>query len=1025
MRGTKARHIEEYYGAMATLEQQGARSEGAVRMPFYNLLTDVGQPLALTVVGEQTFKVAGGRNIRVDGEIRDEFGIQRGIWEAKDGDDNLPAAIAQKIARGYPLRNTLFENTRHAVLYQNGAPVLEADLHDPAALGELLDRFLGWTEPRVLDFHVAVRRFAQEIPRVAGRLKEIIDVRKEESPDVRAALSAFHSLCCESLNPATTTAEVEDMLLQHLLTERIFSSVFRDRDFVHRNPIARQLEEISHELVAASSFSRDRFLAPLDPFYAAIEAAARTIERYEDKQHFLHSVYERFFQSFSTGTADTHGIVYTPGAIVRWMVNSVERVLQSHFEESLSDPGVNVLDPCVGTGTFMLEVLARIQPSALERKYASELHANEVLLLPYYVATQNLEHEYHERIARPCYKPFEGICFADTLGARREQGGLFAPKNAERIQRQEALPMRVILGNPPYNVGQRREGDNNRNPVHAELDERIRRTYAASSRATNVKALRDMYVRFFRYATDRLGNEDGVIAFVTNNSFLDQHAFDGMRRELRRDFTSIFVLDLGGNVRKNPKLSGTKHNVFGIQVGVAITILVRARKGAPQTSPAAVFHKALPEDWDRHQKLRFLADHADIAAVEDWEGWDQLDPDANESWLHEASSGAYAGFMALGSRESKRGRGGEPTIFGEYSLGVVTNRDWWVYDFDAAALARRVEALAGTYNGEVDRWIRSGRPAALNEWVLRDERRIKWSRDLKSDLKRMRYATFDPGCIRPAAYRPFVEKRYYFDAILSQDIFRQPRFFPDGGGNVAICLTDVGAEKPFGCLAVDSVPDLHLMGAGAGTQCFPFHVYDAEGERRDNVTDAALATFRRRYGADVTRWDVFDYVYGVLHSPVYRSAFAGSLRRELARVPLVAPPAFAAFVAAGRRLRELHLGYREVEPYPLGRVERDPFTWRVEQMRLSADRASIVVNDSLTLTGLPPEALEYEIGGRPAVQWVIDHVAVRKDGPSGIVHDPNPPGNDDRVVTLLQRVVRVAVESMALIRSLPLLEHEP
>ncbi|HEX8431114.1 MAG TPA: N-6 DNA methylase, partial [Longimicrobium sp.] len=710
--------IDRYYQAMGSFERQNAHSEGAVRMPFYNLLTDAGHPLALTVLGEQTLKVGEGRSIRVDGELRDEFRIQRGIWEAKDIGDKLPAAIAQKIARGYPLRNTLFENTRHAVLYQNGAPVLEVDLQDPDALGELLDRFLGWTEPQVLDFHVAVRRFAREIPRVAGRLKEIIDVRKAESAKVRAALNEFHDLCRLSLNPATTTAEVEDMLLQHLLTEKIFSSVFRNRDFVRRNPIARKLEKISDALVSASSFSRDDFLAPLDLFYAAIEAAARTIERYEDKQHFLHTVYERFFQSFSTDTADTHGIVYTPGPIVRWMVNSVQKVLRDEFSESLSHPGVNILDPCVGTGTFMIEVLNRLDSSAVKRKYESELHANEVLLLPYYVATQNLEHEYFARTG--CYEPFEGICFANTLDVRREQAGLFTPENAERIQRQEEITMRVILGNPPYNVGQRREGDNNRNPVHAELDERIRRTYAASSRATNVKALRDMYVRFFRHATDRLGSGGGVIAFVTNNSFLDQLAFDGMRRELRRDFTQIFVLDLGGNVRKNPKLSGSKHNVFGIQVGVAITILVRA-PGETGKDPATVFHKALPEDWDRHQKLQFLTDCADCEAVD----WDQLDPDANENWLHEASSGAYAGFMALGSRDSKRGRAGEPTIFGEYSLGVVTNRDWWVYDFDAAALARRVEALVGTYNGEVDRWVRSGRTAPLNDWVLRDERRIK------------------------------------------------------------------------------------------------------------------------------------------------------------------------------------------------------------------------------------------------------------------------------------------------------------
>jgi predicted helicase len=283
----------------------------------------------------------------------------------------------------------------------------------------------------------------------------------------------------------------------------------------------------------------------------------------------------------------------------------------------------------------------------------------------------------------------------------------------------------------------------------------------------------------------------------------------------------------------------------------------------------------------------------------------------------------------------------------------------------------------------------------------------------------LRYASFDPEQIRTATYRPFVEKRYYFDPIFSQDLFRQPRFFPAGADNVALCVTDVGAEKPFGCLAVTHVPDLHLVGAGAGTQCFPFYVFTAEGERRENVTDAALAEFRGRYGGIVDRWDVFDYVYGVLHSPAYRARFAANLRRELPRLPLVTREAFFGFVAAGRRLRALHTGVGGVPPYPLRRLERDPFTWRVEKLRLSRDRTELVVNDTLTLRGIPLEAFAYEVGGRSALQWVIDHVCVRRDAVSGIVHDPNDAERPEWIVDLVQRVVGMSVESARIIAALP------
>lgn len=513
---TPARPLVAYYDTLRTLDRQGAQTEGATRIAFQNLLSEWGRAQGYTVVAEQTIQLPAKRKIRVDGEVRDQFKIRFGIWEAKDTADDLDAEIRKKIAAGYPLKNTIFENTARAVLYQNDVRALDLDITQQPNLKHLLDEFYGYSEPLIEEFHRAVTTFKGEIPQLAAGLTTIIEAEKQSNARFRTALDEFLQLCRASLNPLTSADEVEDMLKQHLLTERIFRSVFDNPDFVQRNAIAREIEKVIAALTSRA-FSRTAFTSKLDYFYRAIENAARTIDDYSQKQSFLNAVYEQFFQGYSTSTADTHGIVYTPAPIVRWMVASVEQALRREFNLGLDDRGVHILDPAVGTGTFIMELMERIGPSALPRKYAEELHCNEVLLLPYYIAAQNIEHEYYERTGD--YRPFEGICFADTLDMGRTQLSMFAPENTERIQKQEEAPIFVVIGNPPYNVGQANENDNNKNRKHPEVDGRISDTYARASQASNKKALSDMYVRFFRWATDRLQGKDGVVCFVSNNSF--------------------------------------------------------------------------------------------------------------------------------------------------------------------------------------------------------------------------------------------------------------------------------------------------------------------------------------------------------------------------------------------------------------------------------------------------------------------------------------------------------------------------
>ncbi|HLL76746.1 MAG TPA: N-6 DNA methylase [Pyrinomonadaceae bacterium] len=569
--------VAEYYRALTQFRSLRVSHETAVRAAFQNLLESCARQFGWALVLEWPIKREGRRSLRVDGALLDEFRLRRGAWEAKDEADDLSREIKKKIADGYPTDNLLFQSPERAVLYQNGREVVDANLAAPDELVRVLGHFFEYQPPAYREWEQAVEDFQTEIPEFGRALKELIGRERKESARFRAAFADFYELCRQSINPNLSEAAVEEMLIQHLLTERIFRTVFHNSDFRSRNVIAREIERVIDALTSRS-FSREQFLARFDHFYKAVETTAGTIEDFSEKQEFLNTVYEKFFQGFSVKAADTHGIVYTPQPIVSFMVRSVEEILRREFGKTLSSEGVHVLDPFTGTGNFVVRVMQEIKKTALQRKYRGELHCNEVMLLPYYVASMNIEHEYGELAGS--YEPFEGICLVDTFElAEGSQSALsfMTPENTQRVERQKRSPITVVIGNPPYNVGQLNENDNNKNRKYKVMDKRVAETYAKDSNATLVNKLSDPYVKAIRWASDRIGAE-GIVAFVTNNSFVDNLAFDGMRKHLAEDFDSIYVLDLGGNVRKNPKLSGTTHNVFGIQVGVSVNIFVRKRR---------------------------------------------------------------------------------------------------------------------------------------------------------------------------------------------------------------------------------------------------------------------------------------------------------------------------------------------------------------------------------------------------------------------------------------------------------------
>ncbi|MFZ3339694.1 MAG: type ISP restriction/modification enzyme, partial [Terriglobales bacterium] len=785
--------------------------------------------------------------------------------------------------------------------------------------------------------------------------------------------------------------------------------------------------------------------------------------------------------------------VYTPQPIVNFMVRSVEEILQKEFGHSLGDKGVHILDPFVGTGNFIVNIMDKIKATDLPYKYENELHCNEVMLLPYYIASMNIEHAYFERTGE--YSAFPGICLVDTFElAESRQSPLFTEENTQRVERQKRSPIFVVIGNPPYNAWQVNENDNNRNRRYSEVSKWVAQDYGKGSKAANRNALADPYIKAICWGTHRLGDA-GILAFVTNSGFLDSIAADAMRKHLTNEFADIFVLDLGGNVRKNPKLSGTTHNVFGIQVGVSINIFVKRPPG--QGRRHTIHYARVDELWKKEDKYRYLEATGRVGDVE----WKTIIPDESGNWLREGMSGDFARYSSI------------TTLFSSDSNGLKTNRDSWAYNFDRKVLASNIRRTIETYNQEILKWAnRSDKKATADDLLINDESRISWSGTLKQHLQAGERLAFDEAKIRQAIYRPFCAHFVYFDASLNERRYQLVSIFPSLKSeleNVVISANAIGNPRPFHCLATQHIPDIHLTG---DTQCFPFYTYAEDGtHRRENITDWALEQFRSHYhDPSITKRDIFHYIYAVLHHPEYRERYAANLRRELPRIPFVGmhgtmeslslshggaangsaglqpwvnekkennsalPKAgaeerspqtteattderryermsdaakdrflsewkreqdagelhyasqddarvFRAFAKAGQRLAEIHVHYEAQPEYPLTKTEKagEKLDYRVTKMKLSKDKTSLIYNQFLTLSGIPPETYEYRLGNRSALEWIVDQYQISTDKRSGIVNDPNRDDDPEYILRLIGQVITVSLETVRIVNSLP------
>lgn len=1041
-----AKPIRAYYAALRDFADQNVSQEQAVRAAFQTLLANLARPLKWTAIPELGKKVRQqGKKTRVipDGTLRDKYQLPRGYWEAKDSADDLDAEIRDKRAKGYPLDNTIFWTPARAVLFQSGAQVMDVTIAEangqPGAFCDLLHTFFTYIDKPLVDFDDAVDEFTSRVPEVGKKLAEIIAASHKSSKTFRDAFTAFFELCKTTLNPNISREAVDEMLVQHLLTARLFNSIFNNPEFLRKNVIASEVEKVIDALTS-KSFSRDEFLKSLDRFYVAIENAAARVPDWSSKQQFLNNVYERFFQGYCVKTADTHGIVYTPQPIVDFMCASVEWVLEKEFGKKLGDDAVNILDPCTGTGNFVVNLMRRAAERGnkyLARMYREQLFANEIMLMPYYIAALNIEHEFFEHTGE--YVPFEGLCFVDTLElAEPKHTGLFTEANLKRVERQKTTPIEVVIGNPPYNVGQMTHNEQNKNRPYPTVDHWIKHSYATDSRATSVSKLNDPYVKFFRWATRRLGDRDGIVCFVSNNAFVESIAYDGMRKHLARDFQAIYHLDLEGNVRQNPTLSGTQYNVFGIQVGVGISICVKRK----QPDKRGVYYAALDKDMPRYDKLAWLTKHESAGDV----NWKRLKPDAESNWLKAPNSSEFAACVPVASREARAFKNGATgVIFKEYSLGIATHRDAVVYDFSDVALAPRVKEFIESYNTEVDRWKRRPKNADIHKYVNYDK--IQWDRDLKNDVMRGRYVRWSNGAVRESLYRPFSRQHVYFDRVLDAEIYGLPALFPrKEAENSLLGFSGIGHRADFATLGTTVIPNLSILSLD-GFQWCPFYIYDHEGSHRiENITDWSLNFFRAHFAAvsseesaktkKLTKWDIFHYVYAILHHQGYRDTFAENLKRELPRIPLAKSfDDFTAFATAGEKLAKLHLHYddeRNVKPYKLREEwhltdeqgRKRPKSWHIDdKMRLSKDKATLIVNPTLTLHDIPPEVSRYRLGNRSALEWVIDQYQVYTDPKSGITSDANAWGEErndpEYIVRLVKQVITVSLETMRIVDALP------
>ena len=924
--------------------------------------------------------------------------------------------------------------------------------------------------------------WGKDVGEIAKRNIDRINKLIAVDGDHKEKFNAYWEGLKKNLNPNVSRDEAVEMLAQHMITKPVFEALFGDDHFTKENPVSKSLEEIV-KLLDEKSDPDD--MEKLAQFYSSVQKRADGIDNAEAKQKIVVELYDSFFRNAFPMTVEKLGIVYTPVPVVDFIIHSVEWVLNKEFNRSLTDEKINIIDPFTGTGTFITRLLQSgiIKPEDLELKYKHEIFANEIVLLAYYIASVNIENTYHDLIenchseldSESHYEPFSGICLADTFQLYENGDPTLDDKvfseNSDRVNEQKKQPITVVVGNPPYSIGQKSANDNAQNQLYPKLEERISDTYSKESEASTVKAVHDSYIKAFRWATERISsNKFGVVAFITNNGWLEKNGLDGFRKQLCKDFDSVYVLNLRGAIRgKSGEFAKREgQNVFDIMTGVAITILVK-KETNKQT--CKIYYCDVGDYKSRKDKFEFLNSSRSLERVP----LEPITPNEHGDWISVRNDN-FSNWIPI--EASKKFDNTTQSYFVAHSLGVNTNRDVWSYGFSKSETTNKMSKTIDFYNKQVEE-LKELRKAnseiSADEFKTTDLTKISWCSSLVPKLNSLTKCEFDENSIVLASYRPFVKEWLYFGDLFIHRRGQFDKLFPNKKvRNLIICITGLGYRRSPTCLIADSTVDLNSQEAGA--QCFPLYWYEtiepkqnslfeenAQIVKHEAISDFILERAQSKYGNKVQRDDIFYYVYGILHSKSYRETFSADLKKMLPRIPLVSDyEKFWAFSKAGRDLANLHLNYEDVAPYPEveveslsdgfyeipqskfipddglmvaegghAKTEKDEYAYyAVEQMKFpkKEQKDTIIYNHWHTVNNIPEKAYEYVVNGKSAIEWIMERYAVTTDKKSGITNNPNDWSREHEkpryILDLLLSVINVSVQTVDIVNGLPEVDWE-
>lgn len=929
--------------------------------------------------------------------------------------------------------------------------------------------------------------WAKEIGLIAHKFIERIS-KLIQSGVHKKAFNEYLKGLQRDLNPSVDATQAIEMLAQHIITRPVFDALFADYQFVNNNAVSRSMQRMI-DLLQEQAFEKDTEV--LEKFYQSVRTNIGGIDNLEGKQTIIKNLYEKFFKGAFPLTVEKLGIVYTPVECVDFIIHSVNDILKAEFDTSLTEQNVHILDPFVGTGTFITRLLQSglIRPEDMERKYLNEIHCNEIVLLAYYIADVNIESVFHDITRRKTYLPYSGICLTDTFQlAEKKHNELFTEffqDNSKRVKKQMATHVRVIVGNPPYSVGQKSANDNAQNLSYPILEKRISETYAEATtdKGKTIQALYDSYIKAFRWASDRIPqDEGGIVAFISNGAWLDSFSGEGFRRCLEKEFTSIYVLNLRGNQRTSGELSrkeGGKIFGSGSRTPIAITFLVKnpAKKG----QKAVIHYHDIGDYLTREQKLKIVRDFRSITSQKI--DWQVISPNEKADWINQRD-GAFDSLIPLAPEKKKETNA--KSIFNIYSAGVMSNREFWVFNSSMRELKNNTNKSIDFFNSERERYVQyleSNSLIDVRDFVSADATRIKWDSALYADMENGKKLSVDNSCFIQAIYRPYFKQNLYFNKDLNWSRCLQPLFFPNSQcSNLVICINGTGTNKEFCTLISDCVFDRQTL---ANNQCFPLYWYeenknregtlfdDAETNRyirRDGITDWILKEVRNRFGCSraITKEHIFYYVYGLLHSKQYRERFADDLKKSLPRIPIVDNVQdFMAFYKAGKELADLHLNYEQGineqitgqdgdypfyasmpmlahrslgvkvigdidiwqsewtdETYQYFAVDKMKFAKiRDENGKLVAEKIRIIYNGHITIENIPLKAYEYIVNGKSAIEWIMERYAVTIDKASQIKNDPNDWSKEHEqpryILDLLLSVIILSCQTVDMVNELP------